>query len=94
MRTATYSSHWPRSDAFSKHQKNRLNVAVVNEDGGKLKATWKWGLEESAEVRMIPRQSKGIQEIIRMMFDVQNGTVHKSASVICHVRVRTWNARK
>ncbi|MGE4593838.1 hypothetical protein [Alcaligenes sp.] len=73
MRTATYSSHWPRPDAFSKHQKNRLSVAVVNEDGGKLKATWKWGLEESAEVRMIPRQSKGIQEIIRS-FGVQLNT--------------------
>ncbi len=40
------------------------------------------------------RPSSGIQEIIRITFEVQNGMVHTSASTICQSGERTWKARK
>ena len=40
------------------------------------------------------RPRKGIQEIMRMMFEVQNGIVQSRNSAICMVCDRTWKARK
>ena len=40
------------------------------------------------------RPSSGIQAIMRITFDVQNGIVHSSVSPICQVFDFTWNARK
>ena len=31
---------------------------------------------------------------MRMMFEVQNGTVHSRNSAICHRMLRTWKTRK
>ena len=44
------------------------------------------------KIPFLPR--KGIHEIIRIMFDVQNGTVHNSNSAICQIRLCTWKAKK
>ena len=40
------------------------------------------------------RPRNGIQEIMRMMFEVQNGIVQSRNSATCQVRLRTWKARK
>lgn len=40
------------------------------------------------------RPSTGIQEIMRMMFDVRKGTVQTRNSTICMAAVRMWKARK
>src|SRR6478609_11075845 len=40
------------------------------------------------------RPSSGIQAIMRMTLDVQNGIVQSSDSPICHVLDLTWKARK
>jgi hypothetical protein len=39
------------------------------------------------------RPRNGIQEIIRMMFEVRNGIVHSRNSAICAVAERMWKAR-
>ena len=38
--------------------------------------------------------SSGIQEIIRMMFEVQNGIVHSRNRPIASSWLRTWKTRK
>ena len=38
--------------------------------------------------------SSGIQEIMRMMFEVQNGTVHSRKRPIASSWLRTWKTRK
>jgi hypothetical protein len=40
------------------------------------------------------RPRNGIHEIMRMMFEVQNGIVQTRNSAICIVSERTWKARK
>ena len=40
------------------------------------------------------RPSTGIQEIIRMMLEVRNGTVQIRNSTVCVVAFFTWKARK
>src|SRR5690242_9586533 len=44
------------------------------------------------KIPFLPRN--GIHEIMRMILEVQNGTVHNKNSAICHRMLRTWNARK
>ena len=48
----------------------------------------------SSWLKMPLRPRNGIQEIIRMMFEVQNGTVQSRNSAICHRMLRTWKTRK
>ena len=48
----------------------------------------------SAWLKMPLRPRNGIHEIMRMMFEVQNGTVHSRNSAICHRMLRTWKTRK
>ena len=50
--------------------------------------------EISVELAMPLRPRNGIHEIMRMMFEVQNGIVQSRKSAICQVRLRTWKARK
>ena len=40
------------------------------------------------------RPRNGIHEIIRMMFDVQNGTVQSRNNPIFKVKLLTWKTRK
>ena len=40
------------------------------------------------------RPKKGIQDIILMIFDVQNGIVHTRNKTICHRNVLTWKHKK
>jgi hypothetical protein len=40
------------------------------------------------------RPSTGIHEIMRMMFEVRNGTVQIRNSTVCVLAFRTWKARK
>ena len=48
----------------------------------------------SAWLKMPLRPRNGIHEIMRMMFEVQNGTVHTRNSAICQRMLRTWKTRK
>src|ERR1700751_4612869 len=48
----------------------------------------------SVELNSPLRPSSGIQEIVRMMLEVQNGIVHTRNSAICMVAERTWKLRK
>ena len=48
----------------------------------------------SVELTSPLRPRSGIHEIVRMTFEVQNGTVQTRNSAIRHVVERTWKARK
>src|SRR5579859_1260266 len=55
---------------------------------------WITPIRSSAEFSSPLRPRKGTQEIMRMMLEVRNGTVHTRNHVICQARLCTTNVRK